>query len=190
MSEKFQVGQWVTCEGREACLIVAIGENGTVKVRRSENDAQWYVVEDVKPFRWEVGRTYQTTLDGVTAKVDAVISGRVWVNEKWRHATEQICMNNFHDDTGMLIGFEERDDVPHLLPYPADESPSVADTATEFSEFEDDKSDDHSTLSKLLDDAKYRRDMDQTQAEKWASRAAAWGEAVKLIEKALEGATT
>ncbi len=153
MSEtKFNVGQWVTVHGG----VNRIEEVGSHHVRL--DDGFSINLEHVTPFVWQVGKTYKTTLDGVTAKVDAIVGGRILVLCDWRHPTEQIQAAAFNVVTGRLTQFETRSDVPHLLPYLADELPPVADAAT-FSEFaEADECDDSSAWERLRDEFKSRRE--------------------------------
>ena len=139
MSEKFVVGQWVTRKG----------VNWKVKEVRMEGDTlllEGYggaYVDDCFAFTWKVGKTYRTTLDGVTATVaDEIDSYRIRARCDWHHPTDSIHAVVFNDKTGTLRGFENRTDVPHLLPYLADEPPPESDAAT-FSEFaEADECDD------------------------------------------------
>lgn len=125
MSEaKFVVGQWVTCFGRP--------------FRVKQITEQWMHADEgysttwanVEPFVWQVGKTYKTTLDGVTATIDA---------ETTAERVVAIISNgsrlSFSGVDGELMPMHKKNGWPtHLLPYRADEPPPVAEAAT-FSEF-------------------------------------------------------
>lgn len=137
MSEKFVVGQWVTCIDNSpscgACL--QNGEVYCVRKVRQPNDVLLEVNDNrrmswnerrFKPFLWQVGKTYKTTLDGVTAKITNISGGVVTADVgEWKR--------RFCDKTGVDI---QRNGNPsgsdaHLLPYLADEPPPVAEAAKE-----------------------------------------------------------
>lgn len=120
---EWQVGQWVeVIRGMEGCLRVGhvnqierITNIGTIKLLGSGDcwDASRF-----KPFTWQVGKTYRTTLEGVTATINiiddynvgGIASDNKGVILRWDAAT------------GMLGGYKlipRR--VPHLLPFLADE---------------------------------------------------------------------
>ena len=69
MSEaKFEVGQWVVSQYRIGVYRVAkIDTDGTLQVEGSD---AWHPEASWEHFVWQVGKTYKTTLDGVTATVD------------------------------------------------------------------------------------------------------------------------
>lgn len=136
MSEKFMVGQWVTVGGEVRSVVEIDESDGTVRTEsRKGVYLGWRGTGDCQPFVWQVGKTYRTTLDGVTATVDGMMgSDRITVDCDWEHDTEGIHAATFSVGTGKLFGFENRTDVPHLLPYLADEPAPVAEAAT-YSEF-------------------------------------------------------
>ena len=183
MSEtKFNVGQWVTVHGG----VNRIEEVGSHHVRL--DDGFSINLEHVTPFVWQVGKTYKTTLDGVTATVDAIVGGRILVICDWKHSTEQIQAATFNVGTGRLSQFETRDDVPHLLPYLADEPQPVADAAT-FSEFaEADECDERDALERLWDKCRENREECELKASAWESSANTWGAAEKMIRDEIERA--
>ena len=184
MSEaKFVVGQWVR------------HFDGTIKkwddTRSYGEGREW----DWKPFLWQVGKTYRTTLDGVTATVDGMMgSDRITVACDWEHDTEGIHAATFNVGTGLLTKFENRDDVPHLLPCLADEPPPVAEAAT-YSEFADggecDK--DLNALESMLDEFVAERMACEVElrtsrdlVSRWESRIDAWQHAEKIAREKIE----
>ena len=126
MSEKFVVGQWVTCGSRIARIDYMTDSMADL------SDGQGACLVNMRPFVWQVGRTYRTTLDGVTAtvewKTDTSVSGV---------ASDKPGTLCFDAKTGLLIGYKADHKIaPHMLPYLADAPQPVADAAT-FSEFAD-----------------------------------------------------
>ena len=133
MSEKFVVGQWVTRKGVN-WKVVEVSTEGDTVILGGYGAAY---VHDCFPVEWKGGKTYRTTLAGVTATVaDEIDSYRIRARCDWHHPTDSIHAVVFNDKTGTLRGFENRTDVHHLLPYLADEPPPESDAAT-FSEFAD-----------------------------------------------------
>lgn len=137
---QFVVGQWVECvdnNGAEGCL--KLGSFYRVTDVSAGEHFAWvdgfafeFAANRFRPVEWQVGRTYKTTLDGVTATVSAIRSGVVESSPPhWLHPVESIRGVNFDEITGRLRGFENRNDVPHLTPYLADEpTPPVETTET------------------------------------------------------------
>jgi len=137
MGDKFQVGQWVTEKDSTEPGKVSWINDTTMCVDYAKH-VSVVLCSFIDPFRWQVGKTYKTTIDGVTAKVDGYDDeGDVTATIKG-----YVCYKYWNAKTGRLIKWEHCGDKPHLLPYLADESPPVAEAATEFSEFETDESDD------------------------------------------------
>ena len=118
---EFVVGQWVeVIDGMAGYLRVGhvqqiekITDIGTIKLFGNGNcwDASRF-----KPFVWQVGKTYRTTLEGVTATIESLSSSSVSAGASDKPGT--VC---FHLCTGKLLGMESREDQPHLLPFLADE---------------------------------------------------------------------
>lgn len=116
---EFVVGQWV-----ERCVeLVKVWdtrtEAGLVGVE-VDGERRWTQEENVKPFIWQVGRTYKTTLEGVTAKIKSLSSSSVSADMSDKPGT--VCFNL---RTGKLLGMESREDQPHLLPFLADDPSEV-----------------------------------------------------------------
>lgn len=181
MSEaKFVVGQWVTRKSR------------LWKVKEVDEDENSLVLEgfgssysDVCfPFAWQVGKTYKTTLDGLTATINetdddgdvrAIIPG-------------VPALRYWDQKTGRCKRWETDETKPHLLHYLADEPLPVAEAAT-FSESEDaDECDSPDPLKELLAEFSHRREQCQRMAESWDTKAAEWITAEKLIQDAIERA--
>lgn len=120
MSE-FVVGQWVeVIDGMAGYLRVGhvhqiekITDIGTIKLFGNGNcwDASRF-----KPFSWQIGKTYRTTLEGVTATIVSSSPASFGVNMSDKPGT--VCVDR---QTGQIIGMESREDQPHLLPFLADE---------------------------------------------------------------------
>lgn len=179
MSEaKFVVGQWVTCFGRP--------------FRVKQITEQWMHADEgysttwanVEPFVWQVGKTYKTTLDGVTATIDA---------ETTAERVVAIISNgsrlSFSGVDGELMPMHKKNGWPtHLLPYRADEPPPVAEAAT-FSEFaEADECDEPSPLESLLEEFKLERKSCESRVATWEARAAAWRQAEQAVIDRIERA--
>ena len=122
------VGQWVEwCDDavrvldmQPKCGLIGVDING---------ERRWVPEGNVKPFVWQVGKTYRTTLDGVNVKLAAVGECKLEADDPvWSNAYGSRFAYDFHANTGRLIGCEDETDVPHLLPLPADEpsEPNVA----------------------------------------------------------------
>lgn len=109
---EFVVGQWVEF-AMSPWKIVAISD--VIELRRGEDNFR-VRHGDLKPFVWQVGRTYKTTLEGVTATIKSLSSSSVSADASDKPGT--VC---FHLCTGKLLGMESREDQPHLLPFLADE---------------------------------------------------------------------
>ena len=182
MSEKFVVGQWVTCGSRIARIDYMTDSMAEL------SDGQGACLVNMRPFIWQVGRTYKTTLDGVVATIHTICNGRIGVSCGWSHVADPIMARMFHDGTGQLHDFETRTDVPHLLPYLADEPPPVAEAAT-FSEFaEADECDEPEALQSLLTEFVQERNLCDEQIATWQLKLAEWKVAVRKVEQAIEKA--
>ena len=120
MSE-FVVGQWVewrddavmVVDMQPRCGLIGVDING---------ERRWVQEENVKPFAWQVGRTYRTTLEGYTATIveiepNTILGNRSDDTGRWR----------WNKSTGRMGGCEKLDIVPHLIPYLADEPSEARD---------------------------------------------------------------
>ena len=118
---EFVVGQWVeVVDGMSGYLRVGdvyqverITDQSTLGLKGKKD---CWAFERFKPFVWQVGKTYLTTLEGVTATIKSLSSSSVSADASDKHGT--VC---FHLCTGKLLGMESREDQPHLLPFLADE---------------------------------------------------------------------
>ena len=139
---KFVVGQWVECvDDSDQCNLrhgLKKGEFYRVSRLRERFDeiyidglGQSLFQHRFRPVEWQIGKTYKTTLEGVTATIWKVEGGVVWNRTPgWRHATEPIGNVTYHETTGKLRYCEDRGDVPHLTPYLADEPEPSSDKPT------------------------------------------------------------
>lgn len=191
MSEKFVVGQWVTVDGYDETgriqWIKDAGHIGNVEWLQAKR-ASTLLLKLCQPFLWQVGRTYRTTLDGVTATVDAIVGGLIMVDCDWRHPSATIQAATFNVGTGLLLLFETRNDVPHLLPYLAESSPTVAEAAT-YSEFADaDECGESDALQSLLAEFVAERNLCDEQIAMWQVKLAEWKVAIRKVEQAIERA--
>ena len=119
---EFVVGQWVeVIDGMAGYLRVGhvqqiekITDIGTIKLFGNGNcwDASRF-----KPFVWQVGKTYRTTLDGVTA----TITGRRNTFLFGERSDESLGPWSWTSATGLMQNYEADATVPHLLPFLADE---------------------------------------------------------------------
>ena len=118
---EFVVGQWVECvtphggdlQVSRAYQIEAMYGDGVVSLC---NVSGVWDKERFKPFVWQVGKTYRTTLDGVTVPITSRTATSASGAASDKPGT--LC---FDARTGSLIGFDGRSDMPHLLPCLADE---------------------------------------------------------------------
>jgi hypothetical protein len=113
---EFVVGQWVEF-AMSPWKIVAISD--VIELRRGEDNFR-VRHGDLKPFVWQVGRTYKTTLEGVTATIVSSSPASFGVNMSDKPGT--VCVDR---QTGQIIGMESRSDQPNLLPFLADEPSEV-----------------------------------------------------------------
>lgn len=113
---EFVVGQWVEF-AMSPWKIVAISD--VIELRRGEDNFR-VRHGDLKPFVWQVGKTYLTTLEGVTATIKSLSSSSVSADMSDKPGT--VCFNL---RTGKLLGMESREDQPHLLPFLADDPSEV-----------------------------------------------------------------
>lgn len=137
---QFVVWQWVECvdnNGAEGRL--KLGSFYRVTDVSAGEHFAWvdgfafeFAANRFRPVEWQVGRTYKTTMEGVTATIERESERFVYAAPPyWTHPTQSICGYEFHKTTGLLYTLEDRDDVPHLTPYLADEpSPAVETTET------------------------------------------------------------
>lgn len=181
MSEaKFVAGQWVTCNAK-LYQIEKIDESDVTCLIRN---GCWVNQSQCVPFVWQVGKTYKTTLDGVTVTVE----GKTYTSVSGV-ASDKPGTLCFDARTGLLIGYKADHEIaPHLLPYLADEPPLVAEAAT-YSEFEDgDEREGPDALQSLLAEFSHRREQCQRMAESWETKAAEWRKAEQMIVEAIERA--
>ena len=127
----FVVGQWVECVSNDGKIlsdgefyqVTDITKNGYVCV---DGYNKWDASR-FRPVEWQVGKTYKTTLDGVTATISKVDSMFVYgtrsdmSGEKWM----------WHVATGLFDGYEDSTSESHLTPYLAEPEPSPAVETTE-----------------------------------------------------------
>ena len=123
------VGQWVEWSGRAWKVIEPHRDGVSLEFQDGTGALQWvgeYCTEQPKPFAWQVGKTYRTTLEGVTAIVVSAspVSFGVQMSDK----PGTVCVDR---QTGQIIGMESRSDQPHLLPFLADEPSEPEATLTE-----------------------------------------------------------
>ena len=136
MSE-FVVGQWVECVNDHCTNLLKKGQFYRVGQDPHYNGCGVYI-EEVKalfgskifrPVEWQVGRTYKTTLEGVTATIAEIDSdGDFWGNDSREHKhAPKWCWSG---KTGILYELKDDKTAPHLTPYLADE-PSKSETDLE-----------------------------------------------------------
>lgn len=127
---EFVVGQWVEwCDDavrvldmQPKCGLIGVDING---------ERRWVQEENVKPFIWQVGKTYRTTLEGVTATIKKLDSECDLIGP----ASNDECDNwAWSQTTGLVRTLDSDQTVPHLLPYLADEpcdpGPTLAERYT------------------------------------------------------------
>lgn len=124
---EWQVGQWVECDGRLAkvhsvrsVMVHLSSHDGTMSWDRRKDDPL------IKPFVWQVGKTYKTTLDGAFGKVLSIDDeGDIYGNV---YTTSQVITSNYwHAKTGKDFNEQRGAD---LLPFFADEpSEQKSDTS-------------------------------------------------------------
>ena len=90
------------------CGLIGVDING---------ERRWVQEENVKLFIWQVGKTYRTTLDGVTATIEGF--------DRDKDVVGQISGNDgrwaWSPTTGRMVEYEDATFTPHLLPLLADE---------------------------------------------------------------------
>jgi hypothetical protein len=134
---EFVVGQWVECVEVVKSFDVTLEGFYKVKaIRAGTNDIYLenavkmsWSVDRFRPVSWQVGRTYRTTLEGVTATI---------VSLKDRRSD---CYYGILSDrrgewawvktTGRVFQYENSETLPHLTPYLAEPEPSPAVETTE-----------------------------------------------------------
>lgn len=145
MSE-FVKDQWVECvdAGGNTC----IKNGGFYRIEKVSPFCGTVDLEGVsnpcfksrfRPVSWQVGKTYKTTLEGVTATIDKVDSMFVYgprsdtPGDKWM----------WHVETGLFDGYEDSTSEPHLTPYLVDTDPSPAVETSEPSKSQQIRDDVH-----------------------------------------------
>lgn len=124
---EWQVGQWVEWQKKIVKLTELQAADGVVGF--DVNGAfMWAKEESVKPFIWQVGETYETTLEGVTATIEYISEGGHLVGPASNDEDDEGWA--WSPTTGLLRNMESDQTVPHLLPFLADE-PSDDPTLTE-----------------------------------------------------------
>ena len=108
------VGQWVQAWGR-ICRIIET-EQTRSKLDGNGEPPWWCNHCEMKPFSWQIGKTYRTTLEGVTATIVSSSPASFGVNMSDKPGT--VCVDR---QTGQIIGMESRSGQPNLLPCLADE---------------------------------------------------------------------
>ena len=124
------VGQWVEWSGRAWKVIEPHRDGVSLEFQDGTGALQWvgeYCTEQPKPFAWQVGKTYKTTLEGVTATITKLDDGIL-------HGTTDSHVRlpwSWSDKTGLLCRLESRTELCHLLPFLADEPSEPEATLTE-----------------------------------------------------------
>lgn len=118
------VGQWVDYRG-EPAKIEKIDNALTVRFANGSSIRLCLDTEFVKPFQWQVGKTYRTTLEGVTMRVESIADACIIASSQ----PDELLRCDAR--TGMVIGLQRMDGVPHLLPCLADEPSEHEPTLTE-----------------------------------------------------------
>lgn len=130
---EWQVGQWVTINGKPAkicgtreTMIDYTYEPGSGRVYHlGAYDAA------IKPFVWQAGKTYKTTLEGVTATITCE-AGESHIRGTAKHLKPDAVLSwAWNNGTGLVNSFADDPDVPHLLPFLADEPSEPEPTLTE-----------------------------------------------------------
>lgn len=116
----FVVGQWVTCDGKLCRVISSTQFSVHLEYQGmdfvvSGADSKW-----PKPFAWQVGETYKTTLDGVAATITGTINETHLVGIA-KHKNQNVVEWVWSNSTGLARNVESYQTVPHLLPHLADE---------------------------------------------------------------------
>lgn len=126
---EWQVGQWVKCDGRLAkvhsvrsVMVHLSSHDGTMSWDRRKDDPL------IKPFVWQVGKTYRTTLEGVTATITAINDQRIY----GKTSDGSSLFPWLNDGTGCFaVASRDNLDAPHLLPFFADEPSEPKPASTE-----------------------------------------------------------
>ena len=124
------VGQWVEWSGRAWKVIEPHRDGVSLEFQDGTGALQWvgeYCTEQPKPFAWQVGKTYKTTLEGVTATITKLDDGIL-------HGTTDSHVRlpwSWSDKTGLLCRLESRTELCHLLPFLADDPSEPEPTLTE-----------------------------------------------------------
>ncbi len=115
MSE-FVVGQWVEWKG--SFWRVSIIEKHGMQLKKDCGAYTWVGSlnpDQPTPVEWQVGRTYKTTLEGVTATITR--AGRHIVGVPSDNSVPEFTWNTA---TGLLTDLENTTKFPHLTPYLAE----------------------------------------------------------------------
>ncbi len=110
------VGQWVEISG-SVCKVQC--QDGPKLVMTNESGQTWRIHAsnvDIKPFVWQVGRTYRTTLEDVTATITEGVDGRFLAR-----LTGHSVLYVFNGKTGEPCDRVPWDAKCFLLPILADE---------------------------------------------------------------------
>lgn len=131
---EFVVGQWVECvtpyEGMvdpgKAYLVDAVHSDGVVAL--CDVSGLWDK-ERFKPFVWQVGKTYRTTLDGAFGKILSTDEkGDIYGNVMGQPL---ILSNYWHAETGKDFNEQRGADLlPYLADEPCDPGPTLAERYT------------------------------------------------------------
>ena len=126
------VGQWVEWSGRAWKVIEPHRDGVSLEFQDGTGALQWvgeYCTEQPKPFAWQVGKTYKTTLEGVTATITASREDGLFLG----HASSDVTPTPWiwQPTTGRVSHWRDSNDVPHLLPYLADEPSQPEPTLAE-----------------------------------------------------------
>lgn len=126
----FVVGQWVECIKTSEFYNVVIGKFYRIRETAKtsclvEGDVGWKFNDWFQPVTWQVGRTYKTTLEGVTVTVERVTEKHVVgvISDTGNSGIAFDKLTGFHkgNDTKERIGARD------LTPYLADPEPSKSE---------------------------------------------------------------
>ncbi len=126
----FVVGQWVECVETHGNVQISIGRyyrvrEAGVHVVTVDALSSWYETTCFRPVEWQVGRTYKTTLEGVTATI-AEVEGHVDLLGNDSREDKDATKWYWSGTNGVLYGLKDDNGVPHLTPYLAEPEPSPA----------------------------------------------------------------
>lgn len=115
------VGQWVDYRG-EPAKIEKIDNALTVRFMNGSSVRLCLETAFVSPFVWQVGKTYRTTLEGVTATIKYVAEAGYLCG--FASSDQDDGFWAWNSKSGQLVALEASTTDPHLLPYLADEPAS------------------------------------------------------------------